>query len=533
MSAIKSIRLKNLRCLKNTNFIDIKPITVLVGKNSAGKSTFARTFPLLRQSAEEEKRAPILWYGKLVDFGDFKTALNRYSDEKEISFSFKLNLAETGVQSPFQSKRTFFKDDWGFKLGESCEVIVTLNLCFEPSTSSTFASSIEMEIFGNSCTLKFSDSKTLSQITVNDFTWEPGDVFRSLVTQKNIAPEIRFARTVTRKVDGDDRKYLVMAAPLKNEILKILSRWVHANTKTDTLSKIATNISLGSDEDILKSLRTSLYAPATFIWSTKNISASSNSFVALKNFLFASALPQLLDLIDIELADFFQGVRYIEPLRATAQRYYRRQELAVDEIDSKGTNVAMYFDSLAVYERHKLNQWLLEYFGFELIPRNDGGHIELSSRSNSSNTPTNLADLGVGVSQILPIVLQLWQAANPNYRRSRTGISRLSQHPCIVIEQPELHLHPAYQAKIADIFLAAIGDGKLNSKNISIIAETHSPHLINRLGELVADGQINKDDVQIVIFEDSEDLINSSVSISKFNEDGILTNWPFGFFEPY
>ncbi|TCB76925.1 AAA family ATPase [Acinetobacter sp. ANC 4177] len=91
MSFIKSIKLKNLRSLKDTGDIEIKPITILVGKNSVGKSTFARTFPLIRQSCAEEKRAPILWYGKLVDFGDFKTSLNRSSVDKYIEFSFKVD----------------------------------------------------------------------------------------------------------------------------------------------------------------------------------------------------------------------------------------------------------------------------------------------------------------------------------------------------------------------------------------------------------------------------------------------------------
>ncbi|MGP6295928.1 AAA family ATPase, partial [Pseudomonas aeruginosa] len=54
--------------------IPIKPINILVGKNSCGKSTFLRTFPLLRQSVQANTKSPILWFGDLVDFGDFSTA---------------------------------------------------------------------------------------------------------------------------------------------------------------------------------------------------------------------------------------------------------------------------------------------------------------------------------------------------------------------------------------------------------------------------------------------------------------------------
>ena len=61
-----AIRIENLRCLADTGLIDIKPITLLVGANSSGKSTFLRAFPLLRQSIMASvglhSREPILWY---------------------------------------------------------------------------------------------------------------------------------------------------------------------------------------------------------------------------------------------------------------------------------------------------------------------------------------------------------------------------------------------------------------------------------------------------------------------------------------
>lgn len=60
MAKLKAVGVKNLRALVDTNLVALKPITLLVGKNSAGKSTFARIFPLMRQSNEEKRRAPVL-----------------------------------------------------------------------------------------------------------------------------------------------------------------------------------------------------------------------------------------------------------------------------------------------------------------------------------------------------------------------------------------------------------------------------------------------------------------------------------------
>ena len=65
-----SIRVERLRCLAYTGDIKIKPLTILLGQNSSGKSSFLRVFPLLKQSIESRTSGPILWSGRLVDFGN-------------------------------------------------------------------------------------------------------------------------------------------------------------------------------------------------------------------------------------------------------------------------------------------------------------------------------------------------------------------------------------------------------------------------------------------------------------------------------
>lgn len=89
---LKAIRIENLRSLKDTGFIELKPLNILLGANSSGKSTFLRSFPLLTQSVRKELRGPISWFDdSLVDFGDYNTAYNRYAQKDDrIRFSFKL-----------------------------------------------------------------------------------------------------------------------------------------------------------------------------------------------------------------------------------------------------------------------------------------------------------------------------------------------------------------------------------------------------------------------------------------------------------
>jgi AAA15 family ATPase/GTPase len=84
------LQIENFRSLLNTGPIEIKPITVLIGKNSSGKSSFLRTFPLLKQSVEERTKSPILMYGRFVDFGSsYEDLKPRFSDGNyTLSFTF-------------------------------------------------------------------------------------------------------------------------------------------------------------------------------------------------------------------------------------------------------------------------------------------------------------------------------------------------------------------------------------------------------------------------------------------------------------
>ncbi|MEN4749671.1 AAA family ATPase [Pseudomonas sp. Ps21-P2] len=101
------IRIKNLRTLSDTGYVKLKKINVLLGRNSSGKSTLARVFPLLKQGAKLKSKSGILWYGSDVDFGSYHNAKSRSSkDSDAISFTFvknSLNIAPHSLY--FQSKQ--------------------------------------------------------------------------------------------------------------------------------------------------------------------------------------------------------------------------------------------------------------------------------------------------------------------------------------------------------------------------------------------------------------------------------------------
>jgi len=91
---ITAIRIENLRSLKDTGFIQIKPLTILLGANSSGKSTFLRSFLLFAQSVNKQLRGPISWFDDaMVDFGDYQTAINATAKEngEPIRFSYVID----------------------------------------------------------------------------------------------------------------------------------------------------------------------------------------------------------------------------------------------------------------------------------------------------------------------------------------------------------------------------------------------------------------------------------------------------------
>ena len=148
---MKSIGIKNLRSLKNVEQIEIKPITILVGRNSSGKSTFLRIFPLLKQTLEAKTAEPILWYGKYVDFGDYDQS-KTHNEKEDIELTFGLEIPDV---SKISTKSTVFVDDRDKKM----EATATFSL------KKQVVSSINVSIKDQNFRLNF-NSLSLSAIDI-------------------------------------------------------------------------------------------------------------------------------------------------------------------------------------------------------------------------------------------------------------------------------------------------------------------------------------------------------------------------------
>lgn len=178
-----------------------------------------------------------------------------------------------------------------------------------------------------------------------------------------------------------------------------------------------------------------------------------------------------------------------------------------------------------------VNNWLTRLgagYTISVVPLHDGDQQEVTSRlifEASDGTDRLPVELGAGVSQLVPVLVALLE-----------GSYRLS-----LIEQPELHVHPALQVGLGDLLIAA-SKGWRGRDHLGSIAmvETHSEHLLLRLLRRVEEttaGTLEEkvlalapEDLSVLYIEPSEQ--GSMVRRLRVDEDGDFRDqWPRGFFD--
>lgn len=517
---LESIRVRNLRSLKDTDRVLLRPLTILLGENSCGKSTFLRTFPLLRQSAESSTRSSILWFGKYVDFGDFDEALIREEGAKEIAFEFGLTVPSGIYYGP---ARHMFRSKSHFE----SKIYISLRLASLGKDGLTRTAGVDLEIDGNSIKIDISEAGKISSITVNDNSYNDYCDSFDYQPASKIFPIIG-----PRQSLGKDRIYSgwwgsITSQRVSDRLLSILSRYSHKRSSKEKLLAHTHVARIGSNEDMFIGFR-ALDDTVTWRNKTAQVDISDSSYIEYRDLLLLSKLSLLLHNIDDVLDYTFRRVSYIEPVRASAQRYYRSQDLAVSELDSKGENLAMFIRNLSDRDRLSLESWMMSELGLKISAAFDGGHVSLRITFSQSNQTYNLADMGFGFSQVMPVLVQLWTILN---KASKPMMQIYSVPHICVIEQPELHLHPRFQAKLAEILVRASQLAKKNQTQLLIILETHSEVIINKVGLMTSDGAIPKEDSSIILFSKSSSTSNTQVEFSRYDNSGSLLNWPFGFFD--
>ena len=149
--------------------------------------------------------------------------------------------------------------------------------------------------------------------------------------------------------------------------------------------------------------------------------------------------------------------------------------------------------------------------------------FDVVDKRTPKKIPVSLRDVGVGISQVLPVLVNAYSP----------------EANVIAIEQPEIHLHPKLQSELADVFIeTALGEEKK-----TYLIETHSEHLLLRIMRRIRETtngkrkdkiQIKPEDVQILFVMPNEDEEGegSVVKTIRLDEEGdLIDRWPGGFFE--
>jgi predicted ATPase len=309
----------------------------------------------------------------------------------------------------------------------------------------------------------------------------------------------------------------------------MLSERMHGGISAGTISQLTRRIQYLPGGDFVSHIK-SIHSPLrSWTLFTGSLTKESNQPFTkkLRALAMLLTLPDLLHALQRATYESSAMISYVGPSRATGERYYRMQELAVDEIDPQGKNLPMFLHSLPRNQLTAFSKWLEEALGYAIQIGQSAGHIQIELRDLTSDIYYNMADMGYGFSQILPIMAQIWSR---EYRRLN-----VSYNSILAMEQPELHLHPAYQAKLADVLARTIRDQSDVQNNkprrkIGFVIETHSEAIVNRIGELIMEGSINHEDVAIYIFEKRPSDRSTNIRKVNFDEDGTLRNWPIGFF---
>ena len=521
--------IENIRRIKNFPEIELRPLTVLVGRNSAGKSTFLRSLPLIRQSLETRSSAPILWYGELVDFGDSDVAIGRDQENKQAAFRFTLRNVR-GRRSPYYYPYEYYSRSRIVHV--DC---VAIRYVIGVRDDNTILQAIEIKIPDESIDISInfeSRSESRGEITINgqraDFI--PKD-YHVWSINRDLFSSPRFISRSTGKEAGVNRLTRPQTV-LMNVLTSTLRNHTSRKLGDETIRKEVRRLLLVNkfNSAAIVKLRNRA-STVTFKKIYQHLLSDDTSH--FKHQIFAikrlARAFDVLETVDQELTDYFLNVGYLQPVRAASERFYRKQELEVSGIAPNGSNFPMFLASLAPRELHRFSEWVRSIFGYGVSVHRTSGHISVHVQSGEKSI--NVTDTGYGISQILPVLGIIWWAQSPRLRRSAPR--RRSNFQTLAIEQPELHLHPAHQAKLADVFVAAIGHRKSekDKSGLGLVVETHSEAMIQRLGELVEGRKVSADDIQIVIFSAPDDLDSpTEISISRFNDAGVLINWPFGFF---
>lgn len=233
-------------------------------------------------------------------------------------------------------------------------------------------------------------------------------------------------------------------------------------------------------------------------------------------------------LADFELAleERLRHVYYLGPLRAYPERRYtwagaqpidmgRAGESVVDALlasRERGETISPGYKRKRLTLEAYVAQWLQKLgliHDFRVEPLAEGSQVfQIKARKSPGSAEVLITDVGFGVSQILPVLVLCFY---------------VPEGSTVILEQPEIHLHPAVQAGLADVLIDA-----WQKRKVQVLIESHSEHLLRRLQRRIAEEGVTPNEVALYFcsIEDGDSQL-TPLAVDLF---GNIENWPKDFF---
>ena len=214
---------------------------------------------------------------------------------------------------------------------------------------------------------------------------------------------------------------------------------------------------------------------------------------------------------------FIEELMVINPFRGEPKRVYIETEyknpLLVTTKNFEKTLIYKHYEDETKVKKGTLTE-ALKYWLSKILDNISSFNINVLVEGLVSETfitegekDIAITNVGFGISQVLPLIL------------------KVLMHDFCIIDEPEVHLHPALQSKMADFFIEMI---KLNKQ---LIIETHSDHIINRIiyHKLLKENK-NKQ-INMLWVEKDQNSNNSTIREIEYDELGYMKNQPEGFLD--
>jgi len=525
--------------------MDVSPLSVLTGANSSGKSSVLQSLLLVGQSFGWGPS--VVLNGPLVRLGRPVDVIRR--DQKNVEFSFEVNF---DASSP---------------VGVLGEAKVSIALAADETDNRLIPVAFEVVDSRTGITMFASTSSRMSAVDVNAVLLRaPGDttVLRVTTIAGRRAPNRMYvlfsglmptSLAVHRDKDSIERTIRTTLTDYFEaerfpyealfEVNRLVSRNAfinaHGLSRPDGLpaganprwtAKQVLALSPEQFEDLLQRavrkrtlIEWAVFAPESYRYGY--VAAGGRGLEGMVEADAAATHELVLEYlggIGNAISEFGQEIAYLGPLRDEPRVVHgawdervqslpvgAKGELTAEVLTRRKDDLVQYYNWDGTRTRKSLPGAVADwcrYFGLgDYIKISDHGKLGRGVELRVNGVFRDLTTIGVGASQLLPVLV--------------AGLS-VPRGSTLLVEQPELHLHPQVQSRLADFFLRARPD-------VRFIVETHSEYLITRLRRRVAEGTVSPGKVQVLFAEQSEG--NTNVRRLSLSELGDFSEWPEGFFD--